>query len=136
MPITEGWLQAGSFGLLALIIVAVIWKGIPYLVDKLEKTVATLTASHDRTIASLTKTFEETLKEIAADYKEESTQCRTERLAQAAQNATERERDRLARHAMWSQVVEMVSRGQLGKLDLNAMDPNPEDSSAHKVVVP
>lgn len=78
MP-TDSWMQYGSFGLLAVIVIAALWRGLPYFLDKHEKVISTIMTEHKEEVAGMMK-----------EFKDENIQCREERLSNAASWASER----------------------------------------------
>ena len=75
----SSFLQYGSFGLLAALVVWTLWKGIPNLLS----------------------THKETIQSLVNEFKSESKECRDERIALAASNALEREKDREMRRQLY-----------------------------------
>lgn len=85
--LTSPFLQYGSFGLNVLLLIWFMWKGAPLALEKHEAAVKAVTQSSQAAITNLIDTF-----------KEEANECREERMEVAREAASEREKDRAARH--------------------------------------
>ena len=114
LPI-DAWIQYGAFGLLAFLVVWVVWKVFPGFQETHKAALARMGEENKAATIALTTTFRETIREISITFKEEQKQCHDERIAVAQTAAVERDKDRRARQDLIEVIGEM-SRS-IGKLD-------------------
>lgn len=92
------WIQYGSFGLIAALVIWSLWKGIPGVLQTHKDTVTQLATAFETRSASIEATFKSVTGAMLASAQQEAKACREEREKREAQVAAEREADRLARH--------------------------------------
>lgn len=105
------YIQYGCFGLLAVLVVWTLWKGIPGLLDK-----------HERVINGIATEHRSAVQTITAEFAEESRLCREERLELAKVVVADREADRTARHEMAEKLNQIALNIKLSSL---ASPPTP-----------
>ena len=81
IPQMDGWLQYGCFGLLAVLIVLVAWKGFPKALEIYERSLANMAAEHKAEIAHIVATHERVVSNLTAAYERDAAECRAERMA-------------------------------------------------------
>ena len=97
---TEPWLQYGSFGVLVLIMVWGMWKGIPKILDIHKEALAKVTDSSKEAVEKLAADHKEAMTKIVCTFEADSVACRNERIEMQKLVAVEREKDRAAQEKL------------------------------------
>lgn len=99
---TEPWLQYGSFGVLCLMMLWGMWKGIPKILDIHKEALAKVTDSSKEAVEKLATDQKEAMAKIVCTFESESVACREERVETLKMVAAEREKDRLSQEKLAS----------------------------------
>lgn len=75
----DKFIQYGCFGLVALIIVVAMWKGLPYIFNSHTQTITALTDSNTKAISAMTIVFGDTVNKLLAAQISERLECAVER---------------------------------------------------------
>jgi hypothetical protein len=117
------WIQYGSFGLLALLVVWALLKGIPALMDKHEKVVTFIAAEHKEAMRSVTATHKEAMSAAMAEFADESRLCREERIEMAKVISADRAADREARHELAEKLNQIALNMRITNLQAQTQTP-------------
>lgn len=81
IPPMDGWLQYGCFGLLAVLIALVAWKGIPKALELYKESLENLAARHEEAVTQLAAAHERAVAKLTDAYERDAAECRAERMA-------------------------------------------------------
>lgn len=95
----DKWIQYGSFGILAFIMLYGMVYGLPNLLR-----------THKETVEELVTAHKEAVDKVVASAEVEAKACRADRLAAEKAAAEEREKDREARHELANQFQDTINK--------------------------
>jgi hypothetical protein len=112
----NAYIQYGCFGLLAVLVVWCLLKGIPSLLDKHEKVVTYIATEHKAAAAKMTEDHKAAIQLLTAEFAEESRLCREERIELSRTTSADRSADREARHELAEKLNQIALNMRVSQL--------------------
>lgn len=110
MPSVDQFIQYGCLGLIALLFVWTLWKGIPQILNGHNTALAAQQANFKIMLEMAMDNHKQVVAQLINKFEVEAAECRKERQEMAKQAAVDRDTDREIRHKLGNQFTEVISK--------------------------